>query len=214
MTRVMADWLLEAWSFQTGQPSCTTVMPDGCQDLLCITDVDGRSQWKWAPLADGAYQVQCETSERFQGWRLLPGCQVDIDGLLQALSGRDATYDPVGVLGDFVRLSEGTTQALRALADCSSVQLACRQLGVAERSLFRRLLKESGRSPVYWRQLARARRAAQGLRSGMPLAHLATEHGYADQAHFSREMRRWFGASPQALRINSAALDAIELAGY
>ncbi|TXT38164.1 MAG: AraC family transcriptional regulator [Comamonadaceae bacterium] len=137
-----------------------------------------------------------------------------MDGLLQALSGRDATYDPVGVLGDFVRLSEGTTQALLALADCSSVQFACRQLGVAERSLFRHLLKASGRSPVYWRQLARARRAAQGLRSGMPLADLATEHGYADQAHFSREMRRWFGASPQALRINSAALDAIELAGY
>jgi AraC-like DNA-binding protein len=47
-------------------------------------------------------------------------------------------------------------------------------------------------------QVALGRLAVDGGRGG-DLAQLAAELGYADQAHFTREMRELFGAAPGAL---------------
>jgi AraC-like DNA-binding protein len=44
------------------------------------------------------------------------------------------------------------------------------------------------------------------LRGTDSLAHIALDHGYADQAHFARDMRRWFGHRPRALRQNHLLL--------
>ena len=38
-----------------------------------------------------------------------------------------------------------------------------------------------------------------------PLITLATELGFADQAHMSREIKRWFGVSPGELRAKTEA---------
>jgi AraC-like DNA-binding protein len=78
--------------------------------------------------------------------------------------------------------------------------------GLSLRSLQRQFKRRDLPAPEFWRLLGRARRAALALRGTDPLAHIALDHGYADQAHFARDMRRWFGHSPRALRQNHMLL--------
>jgi AraC-like DNA-binding protein len=58
------------------------------------------------------------------------------------------------------------------------------------------------------------RRAAQALATAQPLAEIAADNGYADQAHFCRDCLRWLGQSPAALRRSPHVLTTIAQAGY
>jgi AraC-like DNA-binding protein len=76
-------------------------------------------------------------------------------------------------------------------------------------SRFRALCIELlGAPPIRLRQWARLKIAARALMDGAGLAEAAAAAGYADQAHFTRQLRRWFGVSParglSALRICTA----------
>ncbi|MNY79481.1 Helix-turn-helix domain protein [compost metagenome] len=44
----------------------------------------------------------------------------------------------------------------------------------------------------------RASRARAFIRSGSPLAAVASEAGYADQSHMTRDFRRRYGLTPAA----------------
>jgi transcriptional regulator GlxA family with amidase domain len=113
-----------------------------------------------------------------------------------------------------VRLDARVEEALAALADTASIRHAVGALGVSERSLERLVQTATGQPPRYWRALARVRRAAQALDSAQPLAAIAADHGFADQAHFSRECRRWLGQTPSHLRKAPALLATAAQAGY
>ena len=63
----------------------------------------------------------------------------------------------------------------------------------------------TGASPQYWTSLYRARLAGRALVEGkMPISEIAFASGFADQAHLTREMNRWFGVTPAALREDGA----------
>ena len=62
--------------------------------------------------------------------------------------------------------------------------------------------------------LARARKAARALYSSLGLAEIAELHGYADQAHMSREFKRWFNTSPSVLRNLPSILNQLYDEGY
>jgi AraC-like DNA-binding protein len=64
-------------------------------------------------------------------------------------------------------------------------------------SRFRALCVELlGAPPIRLRQWARLKTAARALMDGAGPAEAAAAAGYADQAHFTRQLRRWFGVSP------------------
>jgi len=69
------------------------------------------------------------------------------------------------------------------------------------RQLRRRFIAATGLTPKTYARLRRVRRACIGLASLPPgeLAALSADAGYADQPHFSRDMREVFGMSPQTL---------------
>lgn len=73
--------------------------------------------------------------------------------------------------------------------------------GLSERQLRRRFVAEVGLTPKVFSRLRRVRRACADLLQNAPsgIAAISYEHGYADQAHLSREMRTVFGMSPQLL---------------
>lgn len=69
------------------------------------------------------------------------------------------------------------------------------------RQLRRRFVAATGLAPKTYARLRRVRRACIGLAAQAPvrLAALSLDAGYADQPHFSREMREIFGMSAQML---------------
>jgi AraC-like DNA-binding protein len=73
--------------------------------------------------------------------------------------------------------------------------------GLSERQLRRRFVAEVGLTPKVFSRLRRVRRTCADLLQNAPsgIAAISYEHGYADQAHLSREMRTVFGMSPQLL---------------
>jgi AraC-like DNA-binding protein len=80
------------------------------------------------------------------------------------------------------------------------VAAVARGLGVTTRTLHRELVAWTGLSPVLLARTFRFQAALARLRreSGGPLAALAAEAGYADQAHMAREFRALAGAPPSA----------------
>ncbi len=74
------------------------------------------------------------------------------------------------------------------------------RLGVTQRSLERWFLAHVGLTPKVASRIARFRAAAGTLRKdpAAPLAPLAVEHGYHDQAHLTREFRQFAALTPAA----------------
>ena len=74
--------------------------------------------------------------------------------------------------------------------------------GLSERQLRRRFVAEVGVTPKLFSRLRRVRRACADLLQNKRLgvAAISSEHGFADQAHFSHELRAIFGLSPQLLQ--------------
>ncbi len=73
------------------------------------------------------------------------------------------------------------------------------RLGLTTRTLHRAALRLFGYGPRHLTRIQRFTRALDAARSGLPLAAVAAEHGYADQAHLSREARDLGGATMTAL---------------
>jgi AraC-like DNA-binding protein len=96
------------------------------------------------------------------------------------------------------------TTAVRAVRDLlsarldSSVSLAELEMvsGLSRWQLTRQFRAAFGVSPARFHLLRRLDRARVLVRSGRPLAEVAHECGFADQAHFTRRFRSAYGLSP------------------
>ncbi|GKS95910.1 helix-turn-helix domain-containing protein [Acidovorax sp. SUPP2825] len=222
-----AVWLpptvLERWQHQGTEAGVTCVLPDGCRDLIVQIDAHGAVHWMVSHLPQQAYGVPARAGEDWLGFRLHPGVGVDADALLQWVQAIDLARDPAetaarvhAALADFTRCDARVQEALDALAQAPTVGAAARALGVSERTLERLIRTATGEPPRYWRALARVRRAAQALAGdeSPPLAAIAADHGYADQAHFGRECRHWLGQTPSRLRASKDLLASVQSSGY
>jgi AraC-like DNA-binding protein len=88
-------------------------------------------------------------------------------------------------------------EAVALLARGSEVHATARTLGITERSLHRDLTRWSGLKPKSLARILRMQRALAAIRVGRaPLALLALQMGYADQAHMTRELKALTGFTP------------------
>jgi len=72
--------------------------------------------------------------------------------------------------------------------------------GLSPRQLRRRFAAETGLTPKAFSRLRRVRRACADLaRRDDGMAVVSADHGFADQPHFTREMKSVFALSPQML---------------
>ncbi|MFC0350077.1 helix-turn-helix domain-containing protein [Undibacterium danionis] len=173
-------------------------------------------EWFVTDLADSAYAVQCNPEDYFIGFRCRPGVQFATDTLLRVVRHchLDDSIKILSYLEECTSINQDVIEALEVLAKTSSVADSARLLGISERSLERHLQRHTDRSPCYWRNLARVRRAGAELAHTSSLSTLAANHGYADQAHMSRAFKQWFGHSPNVLRNDPALLAALSNSGY
>ena len=198
----MTETILEIWDSTAPQKMILPIIPDGCRDLIFKHSLGKKPCWFVWPLTNRTCDTSIKRGDVFKGYRLKPGTHIDIEKLLASVSGREFSTDDIcDRLDSYTNLSASLEDALACLgSDISSVSQVARELGTNPRSLQRLLMKGTGKSPVYWLQLARVRKAGRAVQNGKALADIAVIHGYADQAHMSREFRRWLDVSPAQLK--------------
>lgn len=210
------DAVLDRWAATLPGPATWTVLPDGCRDVIFQHTAGTRPVWFVSSLYDRATTSRDDRAVRFVGYRLLPGTAVEEARLLRALAGRapeDAEVD--AILAELAYRPAAVSDALDLLAEGTmSVARVAQTLGVSPRTLQRHLKAETGRSPAYWRGLARARRAARALDTETGLGDLAAAVGYADQAHMTHAFRRWFKTTPTAFRSAPHLRTLVAASGY
>ena len=99
--------------------------------------------------------------------------------------------------------------SVRTLATgLGSVSLVAHQAGISSRHLERLSQDWVGLPPGQLVRLLRFQRALRRLshRRAVPLARVALETGYADQAHLTREFRRYSGMTPSIFRAGVGRL--------
>lgn len=90
-------------------------------------------------------------------------------------------------------------EASRGLVEIGALS---HELGYSRKHLVTLFEEHVGFAPKRYASLVRFDRVMQALRAGpdVPWAELALRHGYADQSHLCRELRRFSGVTPTVLR--------------
>lgn len=182
------------------------------------------------PLQRGPRQARaigrrCLIGARLQPWSAtalfgpLPIGDGDPPPRLDSLIGSDAAHLRAQLLeggsdeSRFARFSDWLRDRLQPVTNplrfpsfdgsVASVRELAVSFDATPRTLRRRFAKEIGLSPKQWLKLCRLdgvlRDAALGDRE-TPLAGVALEHGFADQAHLTRDVAHLAGTTPATLR--------------
>ncbi|WP_405487640.1 helix-turn-helix domain-containing protein [Streptomyces sp. NBC_00096] len=205
------------------------VLPDGCMDLLWV---DGRLLVAGPDTA--AHPAGEVPGSGFAGIRLAPGTAPALLGVparvlrdrrveladlwpaaeVRRLAGRVASYeDPCAGLEELARLraADGgppdplVTEVAARLRAGQGVAAVAGAVGLGERQLHRRALDAFGYGPRTLGRILRLQRALALTRRGLAQAAVAAAAGYADQAHYTREVRALAGTTPGAYAARPAA---------
>lgn len=88
--------------------------------------------------------------------------------------------------------------------------LAGRPLGLTDRSFERRFRAATGLTRGGVRQIVRARTAAVDLMNGDDVARVVDRHGFYDEPHLARALRRFVGRTASALRDGRGGAIALD----
>lgn len=211
----MNDPLLETWEYKATTTSTTVVVPDGCRDLIGRLSRGQPPTWFVTSVDASARTASTQAGDSLVGFRLKPGTSIDTRQLLRTV---DAFAHDIDVVATIIRetcsLSSNVKSAMASLASSRTVKEAAKQSGVAQRTLQRLLLRETGQPPQFWLQLARVRRAARDIANAKSLADLAFDHGFSDQAHMTRQFRRWFAVTPTQFATDVDLQSSLRQSGY
>ena len=182
----------------------------------------GRGAVRAARLRAGALPALTDVAADRLTNRIVPLEAVfDVDGAALARAVLDPTDDDAGVAVLAAWLE--SLRAERGLADTpvaidlvrrvtsepaiTSVGALARATGLGQRVLQRLFREQVGASPKWVIRRTRLQEVADRIERGeaTDLARLATELGYADQAHLTRDFRDAVGVSPGRLRARVRA---------
>ncbi|MBC5781952.1 helix-turn-helix domain-containing protein [Ramlibacter sp. USB13] len=131
-----------------------------------------------------------------------PGLHALCAALASACGDADALATAWRLLEDAVPSLRPPELALPLLRE-HGVAGAAAAVGCSERQYRRRFQRQQGLGPAAWLRVRRWEEALQGLlapEARPALARLAAGHGYADQAHLTRDTQDFVHASPARLR--------------
>jgi len=201
--------ILEAWEAHVAMPARSTILPDGCQDLL-FTALPGEApRWEITSLDDTPYKIDIPAGAYFKGFRMQVGVGFLADNLLASVHG--LLPNDAGVEDRLLNFSSHNSlvlDALEALARQATfggnVAFSAADISVHQRQLQRAMALHTGRSAAAWLGLARVRKAARAIRAGGALSEVAYDTGFSDQSHMTRAFRQWLGTTPKnAPRLSS-----------
>ncbi|HEY8372950.1 MAG TPA: helix-turn-helix transcriptional regulator [Pseudonocardiaceae bacterium] len=214
-----------AWTQVFRAPHVLRVVPDGCMDVLWtphglqVAGPDTGPQL--VPGEPGQVYVGVRMRPRYGAHLLgVPAAAVrdarpplaefwpapEVDRLTEQLA---ATPDPTtaarllerAVCARFAALGspDPVLTVLARVVRRTTVAEAADRIGLSERQLRRRCLDAFGYGPKTLQRVLRFQHALRLARGGVPLATVAAEAGYADQAHLAREVRALAGAPLRVL---------------
>ncbi|WP_438462889.1 helix-turn-helix transcriptional regulator [Marinomonas sp. PE14-40] len=220
----------DVWSAHSHLDGSLLILPDGCRDLIIKThQANNQAEpalWFVSPLFEHTQAVQTQANTHSLGFRLKPGMQIEQEKLVkymplfkfdnEAIShDKKAISQLEDILNEVTSIKPCVEEALTSLAsDLTNITQVAKQLGMSSRSLQRMLIKETDKSPSYWFQLARARKAAKHLGQTNAMADTADLYGYSDQSHMCREFQRWFKLSPTQLLNDAMLMAQLDSTGY
>lgn len=212
----MSEIVIAIWQHQHRATSSAWVYPDGCRDLIMRQKSDAEPIWYLTSLDESARLVEGLPNEHVRGFRLSPGATLNESGLLSFVQGQHPLeIDISTAISEYSSLDSDTEEALSYLSDgFNTVESAAKAIGVSVRTLQRKLASTTGKPPTFWQSLARARKSAMDFASDKPFAEIASENGYSDQAHLTRETRRWFCHTPRQIRNDPQQLSLILERGF
>ncbi|MCG8312363.1 MAG: helix-turn-helix domain-containing protein [Pseudomonadales bacterium] len=166
-------------------------------------------------MADSSYVVNITSGKTLLGFRLEPGSTIDEKGIQKFAKATDSDELQRGHwISEFCHVKTPVKEALEGLrSELPNINAIAKHLGVSVRTLQRLVKQETGKSPHFWNSLVRARRCARLLCQQVPLVEAAYSSGYADHAHMTREMRRWFNTTPSSIRTE-LSMTEIHSSGY
>jgi AraC-like DNA-binding protein len=228
-TTVLTAWLDCIWE-RTAEREDDRILPDGCIDVVFSPDHGLRL----VGANTVAFISDVEPGEPVIGARFAPGAAPALLGIaaepvldrrpplsellgdeghrLQALLYESA--DRVATLREWLIERAPRACAPDPLVAATVVGLAgtdhrvgplADALGVSERALRRRVTAAVGYGPKRLARVLRLRRALALAAAGSPLADVAYEAGYADQAHFGHDCSELAGVAPGRFLQDSAA---------
>lgn len=214
------DLILARWVYRAKAPETAIVLPDGCRDLVLVHKPGEPPSTLLTELDSTPKLVRVVAGSVLTGLRLRPGASLRGD-FLRSMR-HDETLELIcggGDLSSIVTVNPYLEEALQALAaERERTGRVSNHLGVSERTLHRLVYAGTGRPPKWWQRLARVRRTALALKAasdpGRTVADIAYAHGFADQAHLSREVKHWFGMTPRSVMAQSRAADLLHEPGY
>ena len=204
--------------------STTQVVPDGCVDLMWITE-RGTSRLVLAGPDTRPHPSTLAPGDTIAGVRFAPGAAADVLGVplhtmrddrpeAAEMWGRgdaesiaaaaSASAHPERALAEAVaaRLTGPPDAAMHHVArtlgasrDPSPVRGLAADMGVSERQLHRRCTAAFGYGPKTLHRVLRFQSALARARAGHDLARVAHECGYADQPHLARDVADLAGTS-------------------
>jgi AraC-like DNA-binding protein len=202
------------------------VVPDACVDLIW-----GPEGLFVAGPDTGPVPTPMAAGDTFVGIRFKPGAVGDFFGVslhelrdqrvpLSALPGLpiDESCAPqpgwrLEAMRSAVRtrltrsasVEPATFAMVQALRGGRTVTEVAWDLGLSERQLHRRSVAAFGYAPKTLQRIVRFQRALRLARAGVPLAEVAAEAGYTDQAHLSNDVKRLSGV-PMGRLISPARM--------
>ncbi len=208
--------VLETWRYTAPAARTAVVIPDGCRDVIVRRDSGREPVWFISELQQTTKRVTLPAGTTLEGYRLAPGAVIDETRLQVALTDVDLESDMVvDRIVSCVARKPAVSEALACLGSgASSVADCALRLGVSVRTLQRTVKALTSRPPGFWLQLARVRRAARTVTDSPSLAEHADLHGFSDQAHMTREFRRWLGITPRQIRQDTVMPIQLAAPGY
>lgn len=118
---------------------------------------------------------------------------------LEALRAVESRIRRLGPVDEAGQVCNDVVALLEARPDIVHVADLCAALRMTERTLQRLTTERMGLTPKWLIQRRRLHDATLAIKEGRgDLASIAVESGYADQAHFTRDFKRFTGMTPGA----------------
>lgn len=186
ISQAITNWEIVVWKHQ-GQTHMTIRGPE---TIATPASSDTDAEYFGIQFKLGSFMPHLPTAERVDSQVILPGAS-SRKVWLGGSAWQIPEFEDVDVFVQRLQRS-GLLQSDRVVREALQHQ----HQELSSRTIRRRFIHVTGLNPKTLEQIERARKAAQLLEQGIPIADVVFRLGYADQPHLTRSLKHFLGITP------------------